>query len=459
MSSEKHKQNKERTQKTSLLTSRSGSSTAGVITWGFWWRKLLNYFFFDFLLLTNIILILLYCYNQNMPQGTFKMVFFPTQPNSISFICNQTAGGLADIKYIVSSSTSGEKIFNLGIDIIQLWPLYLSILIWELIDILHFFSDLRRVRRALLPLNNLALKAEELGSVDILTKHSSTTDTILANDTKIKSLEHAIEETNIDSPQIQTGDKDLASIEIALNKLLKRMQEAKLQQMRFVNDASHELRTPIAVIQGYTDMLDRWGKTDRAVLDESISALKSESEHMHELVEQLLFLARGDAGRNTLTKTQLNIAQLTSEVWEESEMIDKNHQYKLNCDLQALSDYHYQILGDTAMLKQSLRIIVQNAVRYSPDHSTITFDVTQNNKNVQVSIEDEGIGIPEKAASHIFERFWRADNARNTNNEGSGLGLSIAKWIIDSHNGTIDVISHEGVGTRFTVTIPRVSQP
>ena len=92
------------------------------------------------------------------------------------------------------------------------------------------------------------------------------------------------------------------------------MQEAKLQQMRFVNDASHELRTPIAVIRGYTDMLDRWGKTDEAVLDESIAALKSESEHMHDLVEQLLFLARGDAGRNTLTKTQFNLARITSEV-------------------------------------------------------------------------------------------------------------------------------------------------
>ena len=233
------------------------------------------------------------------------------------------------------------------------------------------------------------------------------------------------------------------------------MQEAKLQQMRFVNDASHELRTPIAVIRGYTDMLDRWGKTDEAVLDESIAALKSESEHMHDLVEQLLFLARGDAGRNTLTKTKLNLAQITSEVCEESEMIDPDHRYTLKFDQSALTDNRYQVLADTAMIKQSIRIIVQNAARYSATQTTISFNVSCNKNTVQVSVEDEGMGMSEAAATHIFERFWRADNARIESNEGSGLGLSIAKWIVDNHDGSIEVLSHEGVGTRFTIVLPR----
>lgn len=92
--------------------------------------------------------------------------------------------------------------------------------------------------------------------------------------------------------------------------------------MRFVNDASHELRTPIAVIQGYVNMLDRWGKDDPAVLAESIASLKTESEHMQELVEQLLFLARGDAGRTALHRVDTNLAALVGEVCEESRMID-----------------------------------------------------------------------------------------------------------------------------------------
>ena len=100
------------------------------------------------------------------------------------------------------------------------------------------------------------------------------------------------------------------------------MRESHRQQERFVSDASHELRTPIAVIQGYVNMLDRWGKDDEQVLKESIEALKNESEHMKNLVEQLLFLARGDSGRNTLHIEDLNLTEMVSDVMEESAMID-----------------------------------------------------------------------------------------------------------------------------------------
>ncbi|MBF0910021.1 MAG: HAMP domain-containing histidine kinase [Atopobium sp.] len=455
MSSEKHNQSTSQAHKKPFFTP-SDSSTAGVITWGFWWRKLMNYVGFNLFLLVIIALVFIYTYNQHVPQGTFYLGFFPTETHSISFIGFTFLHGLPSLKYLVHGPTFGAKIFDLGVDLAHFWPLYIAILIWEIIDLLSFFGDMRRVRRALQPLNTLALKADQLVNVDALSTDSITNDTLVKGE-KIKSLEQAIEEANINAPKIQTGDQDLASIEIALNKLLRRMQEAKLQQMRFVNDASHELRTPIAVIRGYTDMLDRWGKTDEAVLDESIAALKSESEHMHDLVEQLLFLARGDAGRNTLSKTQFNLARITSEVCEESEMIDSSHRYTLKFNQSALTDNRYQVLADAAMIKQSIRIIVQNAARYSAAQTTISFNVSCDENTVQVSVEDEGIGMSEAAATHIFERFWRADNARIESNEGSGLGLSIAKWIVDNHDGSIEVLSHEGVGTRFTIVLPRTN--
>ena len=453
MSSEKYSQSTSQGHKNPFFTP-SDSSTAGVITWGFWWRKLMNYVGFNLFLLVIIALVFIYTYNQHVPQGTFYLGFFPTETHSISFIGFTFLHGLSSLKYLVHGPTFGAKIFDLGVDLAHFWPLYIAILIWETIDLLSFFGDMRRVRRALQPLNTLALKADQLVNADVLAADKTTSDTLVKSE-KIRSLEQAIEEANINAPKIQTGDQDLASIEIALNKLLRRMQEAKLQQMRFVNDASHELRTPIAVIRGYTDMLDRWGKTDEAVLDESIAALKSESEHMHDLVEQLLFLARGDAGRNTLTKTQFNLARITSEVCEESEMIDSSHHYTLKYDQSALTDNRYQVLADAAMIKQSIRIIVQNAARYSAAQTTISFNVSCNKNTVQVSVEDEGMGMSEAAATHIFERFWRADNARIESNEGSGLGLSIAKWIVDNHDGSIEVLSHEGVGTRFTIVLPR----
>ena len=111
-------------------------------------------------------------------------------------------------------------------------------------DLLHFFSDTRRVRRALLPLDTLALKAEQLSSSDPLAHATAPGTSGALSQSKINSLEQAIDHASVDSPYIQTGDEDLASIEVALNKLLRQMQEAKLQQMRFVNDASHKLRTP-----------------------------------------------------------------------------------------------------------------------------------------------------------------------------------------------------------------------
>ena len=454
MSSEKYSQSTSQEHKKPFFTP-SDSSTAGVITWGFWWRKLMNYVGFNLFLLVIIALVFIYTYNQHVPQGTFYLGFFPTETHSISFIGFTFLHGLPSLKYLVHGPTFGAKIFDLGVDLARCWPLYIAILIWETIDLLSFFGDMRRVRRALQPLNTLALKADQLVNADVLAADKTTSDTLVKSE-KIRSLEQAIEEANINAPKIQTGDQDLASIEIALNKLLRRMQEAKLQQMRFVNDASHELRTPIAVIRGYTDMLDRWGKTDEAVLDESIAALKSESEHMHDLVEQLLFLARGDAGRNTLTKTQFNLARITSEVCEESEMIDSSHRYTLKYDQSALTDNRYQVLADAAMIKQSIRIIVQNAARYSAAQTTISFNVSCDENTVQISVEDEGMGMSEAAATHIFERFWRADNARIESNEGSGLGLSIAKWIVDNHDGSIEVLSHEGVGTRFTIVLPRM---
>ena len=272
-----------------------------------------------------------------------------------------------------------------------------------------------------------------------------------------ENIEQAIERASVDSPSVTTGDADLASIEVALNRLLRQMQEAKLQQMRFVNDASHELRTPIAVIQGYVNMLDRWGKDDPAVLAESIASLKAESEHMQELVEQLLFLARGDAGRTALHRVNTNLAALVGEVCEESQMIDAGHTYRLAYDAALTSDMRCNASVDVALVKQALRVIVQNAAKYSDAGTTVTFAITPDAGTgaIDISVEDEGIGMNQESAAHAFERFYRADNARDAGAQGSGLGLAIAKWIVDSHGGVIGVTSVEGVGSRFTIRLPR----
>lgn len=317
-------------------------------------------------------------------------------------------------------------------------------------EVIHLFFALfgtSQIRKKLKPLNDLAVKAEQLSSLPL-------------DISKFESLEHAIESVSPDAPnaKISTGDKDLRSIEVALNNLLHRMKESQKQQSRFVSDASHELRTPISVIQGYVNMLDRWGKEDEKILDESIEALKHESQHMKDLIEQLLFLARGDSGRNTLNLTIFDLNEVIKEVWEESLMIDEKHIYKFVNDSGNVVDDEGRILnppatmrGDIAMVKQSVRIFVQNAAKYSNDGDTITFRVKASSGHVSYEIQDEGIGMQDSQVVHIFERFYRSDEARNGETGGSGLGLSIAKWIVDAHDGTIDVLSRPEFGTRFTV--------
>lgn len=423
------------------------SSIAWRVAMGFWWRRLLRWAVVDVMVLLVAVLALWVGYVRYLPPAAVTYGILPAEGTGLGLSLGP-GGGLAALTLRVDPVTGASRAFGLGRDLLALWPLGAALLAVEGLSLLGVFSDVRRVRRRLRPLNALALRAEALGSKDIM--DAST----------IESLEQAIERASVDSPQVSTGVDDLASIEVALNGLLRQMQEAKLQQIRFVSDASHELRTPIAVIQGYVNMLDRWGKDDRAVLEESIAALKAEGAHMQELVEQLLFLARGDSGRNTLELAPVNVAALVADVVDESTMIDNEHVYELGFDpATAAHDERYVVTGDASMLKQSLRAIVQNAARYSAAGTRVLLDVFAGEGAVSCSVRDEGIGMSPEDASHVFERFWRADAARAVSKEGTGLGLSIARWIVGEHGGEIELVSREGVGSRFTVRIPRTGRP
>lgn len=218
-----------------------------------------------------------------------------------------------------------------------------------------------------------------------------------------------------------------------------------------MSDASHELRTPIAVIRGYADMLDRWGKEDESILDESIEAIKNESEHMQKLVEQLLFLARGDSGRNSLQIENIQLDELMGEVFEESKMIDTEHEYEFIGE-------QAQMNGDVSMIKQCARILIDNAAKYTQKGDTITIRTGKKPEGVFFSVQDNGIGMHEADVEHIFERFYRSDEAREHKTGGTGLGLSIAKWIVDRHNGYFNILTRPDIGTRITVVFVEAEQ-
>ena len=225
--------------------------------------------------------------------------------------------GWDSYQYVIESETGEMYRYPISrlVDLLRAPVIVLIVVqVVSLIDDLFF---IKKIRKRLRPLYEMAVRTEQLSSLP-------------PDSEKFASFERAISSLDPEEPgaRVKTGDKELQSLEIAINNLLDRMRESYRQQERFVSDASHELRTPISVIQGYVNMLDRWGKDDPKILDESIEALKNESEHMKLLIEQLLFLARGDSGRNTLHPENFDLAAMVREVWEESAMIDEGHHLK-----------------------------------------------------------------------------------------------------------------------------------
>ena len=301
--------------------------------------------------------------------------------------------------------------------------------------LLSLYRDDRAIRKILAPINAIALKADELSRLSF-------------SEDKYQLIEDAI--TRIQPTESETlffGDSDLQGIETAVNNLLLRMRESNQQQARFVNDASHELRTPIAVIKGYSDLLARWGKTDEKILDESILAIQNESDHMNHLVEQLLFLARGDSGRTTLSVEMVSLNEMMQEIYEESFMIDENHLYRYQAP-----ENEIFFTCDPGLLKQAVRILIDNAAKYTAQGDDIILRAGRSDSGpVYIEVQDTGIGMAEQDVQHMFERFYRSDNARNY--AGTGLGLSIAKWIIDKHNGHFEILSRTQLGTRIRIVL------
>lgn len=261
----------------------------------------------------------------------------------------------------------------------------------------------------------------------------------------VKSISVRDLDTRLDVRGSKDELKDLAK---TFNDMLDRLQRSYELQNQFVSDASHELRTPIAVIQGYANLLDRWGKEDKNVLDESITAIKSEAESMKRLVEQLLFLARSDKQTQKVEMANFKINELIDEVVKETKLIDAKHQI-LNQYNEALT-----INGDKNLLKEALRIFIDNSIKYTEEGGVIKINSYHRNRNLVLEIEDTGSGISKEDLPHIFDRFYRADKSRTKVTGGTGLGLSIAKWIVLRHKGTIEVQSKLGWGTKISILLP-----
>jgi two-component system sensor histidine kinase ArlS len=336
--------------------------------------------------------------------------------------------------------------YDMGIGLGIFLRLFLVLSVFEL---LFFISSAvkgaRAMRAALQPLSDLARTARDINQSKMIQPDALLRDLTGTIDTiNVTQLDRRI--------SISSDDSELKELASAINGMLDRIDSAYRSQARFVSDASHELRTPISVIQGYANLLDRWGKKDEKALQESIDAIKSEAESMKDLVEQLLFLARGDNNSMKLNMEVIDLSRIAEEVVREASIIDRDHQF-----ITKVQEDVYTV-GDAQFVKQAIRIFVDNSIKYTPPQESISVSTSMEGDIVKVTVQDSGIGIPPQDLPHIFDRFYRSDDSRARKTGGTGLGLSIAKWILDQHSADIEVLSREDLGTRITILM-KAAQP
>ena len=273
--------------------------------------------------------------------------------------------------------------------------------------------------------------------------------TVLAPIRDITELASTLSASNLSNRINIAGTKnELKDLAVVINSMLDRIEHSYNSQKQFVSDASHELRTPIAVLQGYIHMLSRWGKSDPEILDEGINAIAQETQSMKELVESLLFLARHDKKTLLMEMERFDAAEMLTELHREAAMVTPGDTFILpaceSCPME----------GDRSMVKQVMRILCDNAVKYTPPGGVITLGIERKSGWVTLSVQDNGPGISQDDLPKIFERFYRADAARKSENGGHGLGLSIARIIVKAHGGKLRVRSKVGMGSTFYVDLP-----
>lgn len=239
---------------------------------------------------------------------------------------------------------------------------------------------------------------------------------------------------------------EVGRLSATFNEMLGRLDDLFRAQQHLVADVSHELRTPLATIQGNLDLLRRGALEDADARREAIGSIEAETNAMSRLVADLLLLAQADAGLK-LELQPVELDTLLLEAYRHAQSHAQSVKVRLGDEDQAL------VMGDADRLRQLLRNLVDNALKYTPV-GEVTLSLLCEAGWVRVSVADTGIGIAPEDIPHIFERFYRSDKARTRGRGGAGLGLSIAKWIAEAHNGRIAVESQAGSGSVFTVWLP-----
>lgn len=259
-----------------------------------------------------------------------------------------------------------------------------------------------------------------------------------------------ISSSNLDSliPLKNNGD-EIDQLAMTFNDLFKRLKIDFDRERQFTSDVSHELKTPVAVILGQANLLRRWGKDDPAQLDKSIGTIISETKSMEAIIQNLLQMTRIESGRILPSKEEFLLSELTSKIQQELPALDNSAE--INFDF----DDSLKIITDFELLHQVLMIVISNSLKFCPKPLVLNFKAASQKDSITISISDNGPGFKESTLPHVFERFYRGDDAHTRSAGGSGLGLSIAQTIVESLGGTITASNDEMTkGAKLTVSLP-----
>ncbi len=241
------------------------------------------------------------------------------------------------------------------------------------------------------------------------------------------------------------SNDELDKMANTFNNMMDLLEENYKKQEQFVSDASHELKTPLTVVESYANMLKRWGMKRPDILEEAIEAIHSEAIRMKQLTEQMLLLAKGDE-QWEMHIEEVDVSLVCRDTAKHLQFAFKR---TISIDVQTNNPI---IRADEKKVKQLLYILVDNAIKYSEKSIDIT--ITSRVSSLFIAIRDYGIGIPKEDLAHVYERFFRVDKARTRETGGTGLGLPIATRIVAAHNGKIHMDSEEGKGTTVTIELP-----
>jgi signal transduction histidine kinase len=243
---------------------------------------------------------------------------------------------------------------------------------------------------------------------------------------------------------------------VTLNQMLERLENAFRRMRQFSGDASHELRTPLTILRGETEVTLRWAKKPEEFRDMLHSNLE-EIDRMERIIENLLALSKSDSSELTLDVKTFSLSDLVQAIYLQARTLGEAKH--ISVGLRVEVEEELSVHGDELRLRQMFLNLIANGIKYTPEGGSLELALLREGELARVDVIDTGIGIPDEAQPHIFDRFYRVDKARNRMDGGSGLGLSIARSIAVAHGGNISVQSTLGRGSTFTVLLPLTTPP